>query len=172
MPIGVVLLAASLGAFVPDGVAAPREVALDPPGAEVAFRAYGLGLLPLDGTFNRFHGVLTYDPRDHAACQVRLTVTVASLSMGDPSVRDIVLGPDFMDAARYPSLVFAGGCQPGGLGGMLGLHGVTAPFRLTLAWSGDRVVAEGRLQRADWGMTARPLLGGRTVRIRVSVPLR
>ena len=32
-------------------------------------------------------------------------------------------------------------------------------------------MAEGRLVRAEWGMTAMPLLGGRTVRIRVTVPL-
>ena len=35
-----------------------------------------------------------------------------------------------------------------------------------------RVVAEGRLVRADWGMTAMSVLGGRTVRISVAVPLR
>ena len=47
------------------------------------------------------------------------------------------------------------------------MHGVTRPFTLSLDWNPDGVVAEGRLVRADWGMTAMPLLGGRTVRIRV-----
>ena len=51
------------------------------------------------------------------------------------------------------------------------MHGVTHPFELSLTWSKDAVVAEGRLLRADWGMTAMPILGGRTVRIRVTVAL-
>ena len=43
--------------------------------------------------------------------------------------------------------------------------------RCPLDWNGDGVVAEGRLVRAEWGMTAMSFLGGRTVRIRVTVPL-
>jgi hypothetical protein len=33
------------------------------------------------------------------------------------------------------------------------------------------VVASGRLRRADWGMAARPLFGGPTIRIEVAVTL-
>jgi hypothetical protein len=51
------------------------------------------------------------------------------------------------------------------------MHGVARPFELSLDWNRDGVVAEGRLVRAEWGMTAMPALGGRTVRIRVAVPL-
>jgi polyisoprenoid-binding protein YceI len=54
---------------------------------------------------------------------------------------------------------------------MLDMHGVKRPFELSLTWSANDVVAEGRLRRADWGMTAMPFIGGRTVRIRVSVHL-
>ena len=79
--------------------------------------------------------------------------------------------PDFMDAARFPTLTYSGSCQKSGLSGMLGLHGITRPFQLSLAWSPDRVVAEGQLVRADWGMTAMPIVAGRTVRIQVTVPL-
>lgn len=151
--------------------AAPRRIALAPPETEVAFRAYGLGLLPLDGRFAQFRGWLTYDPEDHSTCRVDLTVDVASLAMTDASVRQTVVGPDFMDAPSFPTLAYSGSCQPPGIGGMLGLHGVTRPFQLSLIWSPDRVVAEGRLRRADWGMTAMPIVAGRTVRIQVSVPL-
>jgi polyisoprenoid-binding protein YceI len=151
--------------------AASRRVPLAPPDTEVAFRAYGLGLLPLDGRFARFQGWLTYDPEDRSACQVDLTVDVASLGMSDASVRETVVGPEFMDAPHFPTLAYAGSCQPAGIGGMLGLHGVTRPLHLSLTWSPDRVMAEGQLQRADWGMTAMPFVAGRTVRIQVAVPL-
>jgi hypothetical protein len=77
-----------------------------------------------------------------------------------------------MDATSFPILSYAGSCKPqGNLEGTLAMPGVARPFVMELAWGSERVVAEGRLQRADWGMTAMPLLGGRTVRIRVAVPL-
>jgi polyisoprenoid-binding protein YceI len=152
--------------------AAPRRVQLGPPVSEVAFRAYGLGLLPIDASFTRFDGWLTYDPDDKATCQVDLRVHVDSLVTEDRSMRDMVVGRDFLDAASFPDLSYAGSCEARGtLDGNLAMHGVTRPFALSLAWDRDGVVAEGRLLRADWGMTAMPLMGGRTVRIRVRVPL-
>ena len=151
--------------------AAPRRVPLSPTDSHVAFRAYGMGLLPIDATFSRFEGWLTYDPDDQRSCQVDLRVQVASLVTEDAALRDRILGPDFMDVSRYPLLTYAGACRDNGLGGLLAMHGVTRPFELSLDWTDEGVVAEGRLVRADWGMTERPLLGGRTVRIRVAVPL-
>jgi polyisoprenoid-binding protein YceI len=151
--------------------AAPLRIELAPATSEVDIRAYGLGMLPLDGQFARFHGWFIYDPGDPAACQVDLTVEVASLSMSDASTRDTVIGPDFMDAAHFPSLAYTGACQPSGLQGMLGLHGVTRAFGLSLTRTPQRVVAKGELRRADWGMTAMPFLAGQTVRIVVSAPL-
>ena len=148
--------------------AAPRRIQLAPPDSEVAFRAYGLGLLPIDASFNRFEGWLTYDPDDRRSCRVELSVQVASLVADDASLRGTMVGPDFMNAASFPVLSYAGSCAAqGDLDGML----ATRPFALSVSWGRDRVVAEGRLLRADWGMTAMPLMGGRTVRIRVAVPL-
>ena len=151
--------------------ASPRQVILAPPSTEVAVRAYGMGLLPFDGTFARFHGSLTYDPDDHSTCKVDLTIEAASLAMANTTVHDNMVGPDFLDVARFPTLTYTGACQAEGLAGMLALRGVTRPFQLALEWSPGRVVAEGHLIRADWGMTAMPFVAGRTVRIQVSVQL-
>ncbi len=151
--------------------AAPRRTPLAPPASEVAFRAYGAGLLPIDATFARFDGWLTYDPDDRASCQVELHVQVVSMVTEDQAMRATIVGPDFMDAASFPDLTYTGSCGASGLGGMLAMHGITKPFALSLDWKGNGVVAEGRLVRADWGMTAMSFLGGRTVRIRVTVPL-
>ena len=121
------LLSALLCACLAGGAAAaPCQVALAPPETEVAIRAYGMGLMPLDGTFARFHGSLTYDPAEHAACRVDLTVEVASLAMGNTAIRDNMVGPDFMDALRFPTLSYAGTCRAMGLDGMLALHGIRA----------------------------------------------
>jgi polyisoprenoid-binding protein YceI len=152
--------------------AVQRRIQFGPPASEVAFRAYGLGMLPIDSKFAQFAGSLTYDPDDLASCRVELQVQVASLVTEDSSLRSTIIGPEFMDAASFPALSYEGTCAAKGLGGDLAMHGVTRPFELSLTWSRDRVVAEGRLVRADWGMTAMSVLGGRTVRISVAVPLR
>jgi polyisoprenoid-binding protein YceI len=151
--------------------AAPRRVQFGPPASEVAFRAYGLGMLPIDSRFAQFTGSLSYDPDDLASCRVELQVQVASLVTDDSSLRSTIVGPEFMDAPSFPTLTYAGTCAAKGLGGDLAMHGVTRPFELSLTWSRNAVVAEGRLVRADWGMTSMSVLGGRTVRIRVTVPL-
>jgi polyisoprenoid-binding protein YceI len=151
--------------------AAPRRIRLTPPQSAVTFRAYGMGLLPIDASFTTFDGWLTYDPDDRASCRVELHVQAGSLATADLSVQSTITGPDFLDVGSFPALDYTGACAPNGLGGMLAMHGVTRPFVLSVDWTPDGVVAEGRLVRADWGMTARPLLGGRTVRIRVAVPL-
>ncbi len=163
-----VLVCAALSSAVQ---AAPRRIQFGPPRSEVAFRAYGMGLLPIDASFSHFDGWLTYDPDNRESCRVELRVEVASLVTGDAALRGTIMGPDFMDAAVFPTLSYVGSCEPSGLGGMLAMHGVSRPFPLSLSWKPDLVVAEGRLLRADWGMTGMPLVGGRTVRIRVAVPL-
>jgi polyisoprenoid-binding protein YceI len=149
----------------------PREVQLAPGSSTVAIRTYGLGLFPLDGRFGRFDGVLSYDPDDRTRCRVVLHVDVASLVMSPGAMTGTVLGPDFLDAAHFPTLAYDGACAPDGMAGALTMHGVTRSFALTLDWHHNVVEAVGRLRRADWGMTARPLLGGRFVRIMVKLNL-
>lgn len=151
--------------------AAEARLALSPEADSVGIRAYRLGVFPLDGLFHRFHGWLTYDPANHADCRVELHVEVASLTMSSPSMLQRVLGPEFLDAARYPALAFQGACNGAGLDGRLAMHGVSRPFALALNWQRQSVSAVGRLQRGDWGMTALPILAGSTVRIDVSVHL-
>jgi len=165
----VALLLAWHGAAPDDS--ARVSVELLPGGSSVAIRTYGLGLLPLDGQFTRFHGRFVYDPDAPAHCTVALQVDVSSLTMTPATMGETVLGPDFLDAARYPALAYEGACNVEGLAGQLTMHGVTRPFALTLDRQAEAVTAVGRLLRADWGMTARPLLGGSTVRITVTVKL-
>ena len=152
--------------------AEPRRVSFGPPSSAVDFRAYRLGILPLDGRFNRFDGSLAYDPDDRGFCQVHLTIEADSLTIEEPAMRAVVAGPSFLDVMRYPSLTYAGDCDGDRVNGALGMHGITGPLPLSLTWSADGVQAEGRLLRADWGMTALPLLAGRTIRIRVVIPLK
>jgi len=148
-----------------------HEVSLVPGSSTVAIRTYGLGLLPFDGRFARFQGVLRYDGDDHARCSVALRIDAASLAMSSAAMTATVLGTGLLDAAHYPTLAYDGACGPDGIAGTLMMHGVTRPLGLKLDWDGGALTAVGRLRRAEWGMTGLPLVGGSTVRIKVTVAL-
>ena len=68
------------------------------------------------------------------------------------TVRETVIGPEFMDALRFPTLAYAGSCQPPGIGGMLGLHGITRP--VTLEVTVLKVGANPRTQLPTVGFQA------------------
>ena len=152
--------------------AAPRRIPLGPPATEVAFRAYGAGLLPIDASFARFEGWLTYDPDDRASCQVELHVQVASMVTQDQAMRDTIVGPDFMDAAQASaSSTIPGRARRRGSTACSRCTGSSGHSRCPWTGAATALSRKGRLVRAEWGMTAMSFLGGRTVRIRVTVPL-
>ncbi|HYZ63173.1 MAG TPA: YceI family protein [Acetobacteraceae bacterium] len=151
--------------------AEPRSYAVQPGSATVEFRAYGLGLLPIDGAFGRFRGTLTLDPAVPGTCRVELRGETASLRMSNPDRTAEALGPDLMDAAHFPELVFQGACRGGEIVGTLSMHGVARPLSLGVTVEHERWVASGLMRRADWGMGARPLLAGPEVRLRVTVAI-
>jgi polyisoprenoid-binding protein YceI len=152
------------------GPAWSDQVGLRAPGSSVELRTYGFGLIPLDGTFTRFQGWLRYDPANPRVCQVLLEIEAGSLAMSSESIRDRIIGPDMMDVARFPDLAFHGTCHGDAVVGDLTMHGQTHPFTLDYTRSGGTIVSTGRLERAEWGITGSPLVGGSTIRIKVSIP--
>jgi polyisoprenoid-binding protein YceI len=147
-----------------------EQVSLTPPAVQVEFRAYGLGLIPFDGKFTRFHGWLRYDSARPEACQVVLEIDATSLAMSNETVRDEIKGPEFMDVLRLPELAFHGDCLGEVIAGSLLLHGENHPFNLDLTRTATTITAAGKLHRAEWGMTARRFTAGSTIRIRVEIP--
>ena len=126
--------------------AAPRRIPLGPPASEVAFRAYGVGLLPIDASFTRFDGWLTYDPDDRASCQVELHVQVASMVTQDQAMRDTIVGPDFMDAASFPELNYTGTLR-GRRASAACSRCTGSPGRSRCRWTGT---ATAWLRKAGW----------------------
>jgi polyisoprenoid-binding protein YceI len=166
----LLILMACLGCPLFAASSQAEQIVLSPPSSRVELRIYGMGLLPFDGSFARFHGLMRYDAASPAKCQVVLEVDPASLAMSNDSMREQIIGPDFIDVAQFPQLAFHGGCEGETIAGDLTLHGQTHPFTLDLERSARGMVATGHLRRAEWGITARPLMGGTTIRIRVEIP--
>ncbi len=148
-----------------------RGYQLKPGSAVLAFRAYGLGLIPIEGTFTRFAGTLSLDEADPAFCALDLRAEAASLQMPNADMTEDALGPDLLDAGRFPDFAFKGACHAGQLQGLLLLHGVSRPLVLQVMIAGGRWIATGPMRRAEWGMGARPLLAGPEVRLQVTAAI-
>jgi polyisoprenoid-binding protein YceI len=151
--------------------AAPVRFLLQPGSVEIGFRAYGLGMIAINGQFRRFHGTLTLDDADPAACDVALEAESSSLQMPSASMTADAQGPDLLDVERYPDFRIAGRCEGGRLPATLLLHGTSRPLMLDIAVAGGSWSASGMMRRADWGMGARPLLAGPEVRISMTAGL-
>lgn len=164
-----VALAALMPAFA---ASAPRTVRLVPGTATLALRAYAMGLLPINSHFTHFDGALTYDPAVPGGCSARLTAFTDSLENSNPVMRETILGPEFLDAAHFPTLTFSGTCSTAeAVAGTLSVRGFTNPLAMRLTWTAHGVTAEGEMRRALWGMDARPFTVGPTIRLTVSVVL-
>ena len=137
--------------------------------AEIGFRAYGFGFLPIDGQFTRLSGTLLLDAADSNACKIEVRAETNSLRMPDDDITADAQGPDLLDVARFPTFEYAGRCNGDRLEGTLLLHGVIRPLLLQVTRSRRQWMAGGLMRRADWGMGARPNLAGPDVRIRFTV---
>jgi len=166
------LLSAALGAASARGAAAqPIVFPLDPAHAEIGFRTYALGLIPMEGGFSRFSGTLAIDPAKPSACRITVEVEVASLHMANEAIRDDALSAEMLDADAFPRMAYSGACRGDVIEGTLTLHGVTQPLRMAITSAPPHYNAEAALRRSDWGIVGRPVLAGPTVRIRVSTTI-
>ena len=115
---------------------------LDPAHAALLFRINHLGYSDLVGRFEVFDASLTGDAADPASARAEAIIDMTSLDMANDAFAAELMGPKFLDAARYPQAVFRTlAVQPGEAGativdGELTLHGVTRPIRLDVQFNG------------------------------------
>jgi polyisoprenoid-binding protein YceI len=168
--LGASLLRPAAAASPPQA-AAPRTLALTPATAKLGLTVYALGFIPVTGNYPRFSGTIDIDPAHPDFCRVLVTVDQASLDMGDPTRTRHALAPDMLDAAKFPTMRYAGDCRGDAIEGVLTLHGITHPLSMSLRRSGTKVSGEGRLMRQDYGIDGMPHLLGQGIRIHFSTTL-
>lgn len=168
----LVLAAVLAGAPGLPASAEPTTLLLQPGSTVLGFRAYGLGgMIPVDGTFERFRGTLALDAGDPGFCRIEIEAETVSLAMPTQGMTEDATGPDLLNVAVHPRFVYAGACRAGAVEGNLTLGGVTRPFRAAIVREGGRFEATGLMRRADWGMGARPMMAGPEVRLRITTGL-
>jgi len=159
---------------MPPMVAPPAGVyQIDKAHASLQLRVNHLGFSTYTTRFSRFDATLTFDPSNIPASKLVATVDAASLQMDDaPKMcTDIVLGPQLLDAKKFPKIVFRSdkirmtGAKSFDIVGTLELHGVTRPLVLSATYNGGYsgmadmdphartgFSAHGTFKRSDFGM--------------------
>jgi polyisoprenoid-binding protein YceI len=146
---------------------------LDKSHASLQLRVSHLGFSTYTTRFSRFDAELMFDPAKPTAARVVTTIDAASLQMDAAPAEclDIVLGPQLLDTAKFPKIVFRServrmtGAKSMEISGTLNLHGVTRPIVLTATYNAGypgmpkmdphaRVgfSAHGSFKRSDFGM--------------------
>jgi polyisoprenoid-binding protein YceI len=171
---GSAATAAPAAAPKPAVASAPAgDYHLDKSHASVLFRVSHLGFSTYTTRFSRFDAELTFDPSNIAASKVVATIEAPSLEMdaAPATCLDIVRGPQLLDTAKFPKIVFRSekvvmtGAKSMKIYGTLDLHGVTRPLMLAGTFNGGypgmpkmdphaRVgfSAHGSFKRSDFGM--------------------
>jgi len=79
--------------------------AIDPAKSTVSVTFKQMGV-PVQATFRKVSGQLTFDPANVAAANARIDIDVASFDLGDPLYNKEVLKPEWFGAAQHPSAQF------------------------------------------------------------------
>src|SRR5450432_3143254 len=114
----------------------PGAYAIEPTHTRILFSINHLGTSTWYGDFTGASGTAKIDPAHPAASSVEVSVPVASVSTTNATLDGELKGPDWFDAAKFPTMTFkstqvrATGPNEGEIVGDLTLHGVTRPVTL------------------------------------------
>jgi|SRR5579872_151283 len=131
---------------------------LDPPHTFIYFAARHLVVGMVRGRFDRAMGTV-FVSTDPPNCSVDVTIDSTSLSTQNEARDDDLRGPDFFDAAKFPTCTYSGrGIRQSGerwvIDGSLTIRGVSQVVPLSFKFSGTAVTEPGKAQRVAFQATA------------------
>jgi polyisoprenoid-binding protein YceI len=150
-------------------LASPDTWVIDEAHTQTSFEVVHLVIASYRGEFARTQGTLTLDDDHPQASHVEAVIDAASLRTRDPTWDDRLRSPEFLDAARYPTISFVSTAvvraavethgRDDQLGqyrvtGLLTLHGTTRRVALEVSVTPAVIDAEGRLRRGIQARTA------------------
>ncbi len=150
----------------------PGDYKIDPAHSFAYFgaRHHVVGLVR--GRFDKVTGMVS-SAKDPAACAIDVSIDVASINTQIKQRDEDLLGPDYFDVRKFPTMTYKGqglrriSGNAWAMDGNLIMHGVTRPVPLTFTYNGAfadtppnepmRVAfhATAAVKRADFGMGAR-----------------
>lgn len=151
---------------------------IDPDHSVAAFSSRHMMIANVHGQFNKITGTIQFEPDDFAHASVEVVIDAKSITTGIKKRDDHLLSPDFLDAEKYPELIFTStkaekaGSHRLAVTGDLTIHGITRPVTLHIDYAGPvkspfggettmgfSIIAE--IDRDDFGITwNEPMEGG------------
>ena len=145
---------------------------LDKAHASLIFRASHLGFSNYTGRFARFDSQLQFDPAQPERASVKVSIDPTSIEVDNPpdGFIDQLRGPQWLDAVKFPQLVFQStkvtrtGPKSLRIDGELSLHGMKRPLTLNATYNGGYAghpmdpharigfSARGSLKRSQFGV--------------------
>jgi polyisoprenoid-binding protein YceI len=143
---------------------------VDPAHSTVEFSVRHVMVTTVKGQFQKVTGTVELDEKDATKSKVEVSIDAASIDTREAKRDAHLKSPDFFDAAKFPALTFKSTkIEKAGKGkfkvtGDLSMHGVTKPVVLLVEGPSASikdpfgrtvrgVMATGRLDRKEWGMT-------------------
>ena len=133
----IALLSAGLSVFAAAGAhAAAEQYDIDASHSGVVFGWNHFGFSNPSARFDRIEGSVLLDKADLTKSSISVTLPLESLDTGVAKLDDELKGPNFLDAAMYPTITFKStkvektGENRLNITGDLTVHGVTRPVTL------------------------------------------
>lgn len=151
-----------------------QQHAIDTVKSVMTVRVYKAGVLSAFGHDHEIAAPIAGGKVDSAAHTVELHANAGGLRVRDPKasekdrdeIQKTMLGPDVLDAGRYPEIVFRStAAEPMGKGswkvqGTLTLHGQTQPVTAEVHETAGRYEGNSLLKLADFGIKPVRIAGG------------
>jgi len=139
--------------------------------SRLGFNVTHLTVAEMGGTFNSIDAKITSSKPDFSDAVIELTADINSINTDNEQRDNHLKGPDFFDAAKFPSFTFKSSSfkkvsdKKYKLSGDLTLHGVTKPVVLDVTFNGTttnpmskKTIAgfniTGKIKRSDFGIAA------------------
>lgn len=115
---------------------------IDPDHSVAAFTSRHMSIANVRGQFNKITGAINFEPGDFGNASVEVNIDVKSITTGIKKRDEHLLSPDFLDADKYPEIIFrsikveGAGDRRVKVSGDLTIHGITRPVTMDVEYSG------------------------------------
>lgn len=147
---------------------------IDPGHSGVSFKVRHL-FSKVPGKFDKFSGVIQFDPKNPAAASVKVTIQTASINTDIAKRDEHLRSPGFFDAEKFPELSFVStgvkvvDATHWQVAGNLTMKGVTKPVTLEVEYTGSGPAnggsvsgfsAKTKINRQDFGVSWNTVIEG------------
>lgn len=135
---------------------------LDPAHSEITFKVKHMMISNVKGAFDTFSGTITAEDDTFKNAKTSATIETASIDTNSKDRDEHLKGPDFFNAAEFPTITFTSDSLNEDVTGNITIHGVTKPIKLEVEFGGINVDPwgntkagfsfTGSIKRSDFGL--------------------